>query len=73
MYLLAGDFSIEEAFVDAGTVLLSAGEAEVLHGRGHLSGDRLRPVTPNPPHTPIEGETRQINAKIRKSEGNDKS
>ena len=55
MYLLAGDLSVEESFVDAGTVLLSAGEAEVLHGRGVLSTDRLRPVTPDPPHAPVEG------------------
>ena len=54
VYLLTGDLSIEESFVDAGAVLLSAGEAEVLHGRGVLSTDRLRPVTPDPPHAPVK-------------------
>ena len=53
-YLLAGDLSIEEALVDAGAVLLSAGEVEVLHGKGVLSTDRLRPVTPHPPHAPVK-------------------
>ena len=69
MNLLAGDLSVEESLVDAGTVLLSAGEAEVLHGRGVFPTDRLRPVTPNPPHAPVEGESRQINTQIRKPEG----
>ena len=54
VYLLAGNLGIEESFVDAGTVLLSAGEAEVLHGRGVLSTDRLRPVTLDPPHAPVK-------------------
>ena len=57
MNLLAGDLSVEESFVDAGTVLLSPGEAEVLHGRGVLPMDRLRPVTPDPPHASVEGES----------------
>ena len=34
--------------------MLSAGEAEVLHGRGVLSTDRLRLVTPDPPHAPVK-------------------
>ena len=60
-YLLTGNFGVEESFVYARTVLLSAGEAEVLHGRGVLPTDRLRPVTPDPPHAPVKRETRQIN------------
>ena len=58
MNLLASDLSVEESLVDAGAVLLSASEAEVLHGRSVLSADRLRPVTPDPPHASVEGESR---------------
>ena len=69
MNLLAGDLSVKESFVDAGTVLLSPGKAEVLHGRGVLPTDWLRPVTPDPPHAPVEGKSRQINTQIHKPEG----
>ena len=54
VYLLAGDLSVEESFVDAGAILLSAGEAEVLHGRGVFSTDRLWPVTSDPPYASIK-------------------